>query len=295
MALFVASGFAVVRRPAKVQGQQWELWLLALLQGRVEVGSQPLSSPLAPARYLGPELAAGLGPTLSLEQLQDWEHRQGWRWWMLDDGPGLPAHPSDEALDVAGLPVPPALAETMAWLVRALNEGTIDVRQALLLTDWLTHVTFEAWVQALEQQARERMPTAQWLVAASGRALTLWAEVMARHMEHRDQVICVVAAGADVQGSEELRGPWSHSARVDWLDHHFRHERLDTEVVTLVPWVTAPTGRWPEDRQRLPEPRFVGRESANLEHVPLAAELMAQPEGPLALRLTADLWTRSRR
>jgi hypothetical protein len=154
----------------------------------------------------------------------------------------------------------------------------------------------------------ERDAAARLIVAAEGEAVQALLRALAEDAGLRDRVVAVVAVGG-VVGGLEGDGPLGVERVHDWLAHHFRHERLDVEVVRLVPYVALgfldpavdPPGLpgLPVEAQRFPEPGFVGREPPFVEPVDVGV-LPADPALPCddvaaALRAFVDLLTLSRR
>jgi hypothetical protein len=169
----------------------------------------------------------------------------------------------------------------------------------------------DATVTTLAERLRALAPerSSRLILATTGDAAPTLLRALAEHVDVRDRVVAVVAIGAAIHGLPDVDGPRGEAVMRDWLEHHFRHEHLDVELVRLVPYVSLawlapdvdPPGLvgLPVRAQRFPEPGFVGREPPFVEPVDLGV-LPADPSLPVdavadALRLVVDLWTLSRR
>ncbi|MCB9680328.1 MAG: hypothetical protein H6733_02575 [Alphaproteobacteria bacterium] len=174
------------------------------------------------------------------------------------------------------------------------------------------HAVVDGIAAAIEATLPDDRPSARLVVVATGRDVPLLLRALAGHVAVRDRVAAVVSIGGAILGRPGDVGPLSEAACADWMDHHFRHERLDLEVVRLVPYVSvqwldpdgdpaSPPGAagLPVASQRFPTPGYVGAESPAIEPVDLGP-LVPDPSLPAeavvdALRVVVDLVTLSRR
>lgn len=72
-------------------------------------------------------------------------------------------------------------------------------------------------------------------------------DIFRDHAGLRDRTLAVVALGVPLWGRPGAEGALSEGARRDWMDAHFRHERLDTEAQRLTPYCAVQFLDWNAD------------------------------------------------
>lgn len=129
-------------------------------------------------------------------------------------------------------------------------------------------------VVGAELVARAGDPSRRWIVLATGEGLPVALRAIQADMALRDRIVGVVSVGGAALGDPARADLAGEAAARDWMDHHFRHEALDVEVVRPVPYLSVgwldpraePPGAagLPLVHARFPEPGYVG--SGSLFH-----------------------------
>jgi hypothetical protein len=225
-----------------------------------------------------------LGPAATWDALAAWEPafaelaRKGLDWVLLD---GRPDHR-------VGPPVMDALAAELPGALR-VPHGAEDLLARI--------------------QARLTDPTVRVVLIAEEAAATDLLRALLEDAAVRDQVAAVVAIGGVVGGRTDEAGPYGEALCKDWLQAHFGHRDLDTDVVRRTPYFAVQwldRTAWPPgvpglplQAARFPEPSEEGATAATVEVVdlgPLWVDRAPPPEVVArALVAVVAAWVRSRR
>jgi hypothetical protein len=148
------------------------------------------------------------------------------------------------------------------WMWRVIDD------EARWLSEMLLAASVVGVGDALRAEVPEERPSRRLLVGGSGVGVSLVLRALAADMDLRDRVVGVASAGGLVMGWPGLPGALGERACRDWMEANFRHERLDVEVIRLVPYASVQfaqdtplrleAGGIPVDAARFPRAGFVG-------------------------------------
>lgn len=292
LGLALVTGWLHLPRVPDLEAGRWfDLVLSTLLRGAVEARAGDVDEwERSVARLVPPNAGRGalearladpldLGPAYDLATVvgASWDELAAW-------GGG------DEAFAAAlrrRLPVRWVLvrgASTPRDLVGALREEIGDAIEV----PWDAERGMDAGVAAVVEAMRAGTPDPadRLVLAADGEGALLVLKALFGEPLLRDRVLGVVAVGGRLAGRDEA-GPFGELAVRDWMEAHFGHDALDTEMMRATVYASVPWLDRDVTDQRFPTPK--GEPGASsLETVDLGP-LPVDPELPLKLVARA-LW-----